>query len=100
MRSMCVLVVVVALLAPGRIALPAATGSQLEEGRAVVEAAKSDPDLPKVNLGACLREKGRENKLTAISVCSDLVEACIQKCMAKYRATYGGRIGCNAVCQE
>lgn len=73
---------------------------RVEEGRAVVGAAKADPDLPKVNLGACLREKGRENKLKAISVCSDLVEACIQKCMAKYRATYGGRIGCNSMCQE
>lgn len=100
MSSIRILVAIVALLAPGRTALAAATGSQLEEGRAVVDAAKADHDLPKVNLGACLRDKGRENKITAISVCSDLVETCIKKCMAKYRATYGGRICCNSLCQE
>lgn len=99
-NALRVVVVVVAILASGLLALGAATGDQLEEGRAVVGAAKADPGLPKVNLGACLREKGRANKLTAVSVCGDLVEACIQKCMAKYRATYGGRMGCNSACQE
>ena len=62
-------------LASGTLALGAATGDQLEEGRAVVGAAKADPGLPKVNLGACMREKGRANKLTAVSVCGDLVDS-------------------------
>jgi hypothetical protein len=78
----------------------AVTGDQLERGREVVKEAKTDPDLPKVDLGACLRQKERENKMTALSLCQELVEDCITKCMAKHGRDYGGRIGCNSVCQQ